>query len=179
LGSHIDTREGPSIRAHYHLEILRGLAVLAVLSAVVGVCSPACGQWNGGAAGQPWESLHAGVLEERRAGNLTRAAKLAEQALSLARKAFGDRAPQTVSILDNLALIYYKQSRYSEAEPLYREALQTRRALLGARHPDTLTSLNNLAILYMHQAAMARQSTSTGKCCGRGAWCWGPGTPTR
>ncbi|MEW6496782.1 MAG: tetratricopeptide repeat protein, partial [Cyanobacteriota bacterium] len=50
--------------------------------------------------------------------------------------------------LNNLALLYYAQGRYSEAEPLYLEALEWRKRLLGNHHIDVATTLNNLASLY-------------------------------
>ena len=53
--------------------------------------------------------------------------------------------------LNNLALLYNSQGRYSEAEPLYLQALELRKHLLGEDHPDVATSLNNLAGLYYSQ----------------------------
>jgi tetratricopeptide (TPR) repeat protein len=50
-----------------------------------------------------------------------------------------------------LALLYYSQGKYKEAEPLYQQALALRQKLLGDDHPDVATSLNNLAGLYKSQ----------------------------
>ncbi|BBD59672.1 hypothetical protein NIES2109_24610 [Nostoc sp. HK-01] len=55
------------------------------------------------------------------------------------------------SSLNNLALLYESQGRYSEAEPLYIQALSLYRKLLGEEHSDIATSLNNLAALYESQ----------------------------
>ncbi len=55
------------------------------------------------------------------------------------------------SSLNNLALLYSSQGRYTEAEPLYQEALSLSKKLLGQDHPDVATSLNNLALLYSSQ----------------------------
>ncbi|MDZ8087166.1 MAG: tetratricopeptide repeat protein, partial [Nostoc sp. DedQUE12b] len=52
---------------------------------------------------------------------------------------------------NNLALLYYSQGRYSEAEPFYIQALALWRKLLGEEHPSLATSLNNLALLYGSQ----------------------------
>ncbi|HBB30389.1 MAG TPA: kinesin, partial [Cyanobacteria bacterium UBA9273] len=60
----------------------------------------------------------------------------------------GENHPDVAGSLNNLALLYKSQGRYSEAEPLYRQALAMRQELLGQRHPDVATSLNNLALLY-------------------------------
>jgi tetratricopeptide (TPR) repeat protein/CHAT domain-containing protein len=105
-----------------------------------------------GAGQQQWQSLNARVLEALKAGNFTEGAtKLAEEALSVARKAFGDRAPQTLASLNNLAALYQFQGRNGEAEPLFREVLQVERTVLGPRNPSTLTGLNNLAVLYQNE----------------------------
>ena len=67
-------------------------------------------------------------------------------------KRFGADHPQVALALNNLAVLYYIQARYDEAEPLYRRALEGRQAKLGADHPHTLSTLNNLAIfLKQHQ----------------------------
>ncbi|HLC16466.1 MAG TPA: tetratricopeptide repeat protein, partial [Thermodesulfovibrionia bacterium] len=48
----------------------------------------------------------------------------------------------------NLAGLYTKTGRYSEAEPLYKRALAIDEKVLGQDHPDTATGFNNLAMLY-------------------------------
>ncbi|MHC5722447.1 MAG: tetratricopeptide repeat protein, partial [Nostoc sp.] len=53
--------------------------------------------------------------------------------------------------LNNLALLYNSQGRYSEAEPLLIQALTLTRKLVGEEHSDVATSLNNLALLYNSQ----------------------------
>jgi tetratricopeptide (TPR) repeat protein len=53
--------------------------------------------------------------------------------------------------LNNLALLYNNQGKYSEAEPLYLDALEMRKRLFTGDHPDVATSLNNLAVLYDNQ----------------------------
>ncbi|MBO0837004.1 MAG: tetratricopeptide repeat protein, partial [Actinobacteria bacterium] len=98
---------------------------------------------------QPWQSLNARVLEALKAGDYGEGpTKLAEQALSVARSVFGNRAPQTLASLSNLAVLYTHQARYRDAEPLLVQVLQAERATLGDRNPQTLTAFNNLAQLY-------------------------------
>jgi tetratricopeptide (TPR) repeat protein len=53
--------------------------------------------------------------------------------------------------LNNLALLYYAQGRYQEAEPLYVEALKIRRRFQRNYSPDVAATLNNLALLYYAQ----------------------------
>jgi CHAT domain-containing protein/tetratricopeptide (TPR) repeat protein len=55
------------------------------------------------------------------------------------------------SSLNNLALLYKNQGRYSEAEPLYKRSLAIREKALGLDHADTATALNNLGTLYRAQ----------------------------
>ena len=61
--------------------------------------------------------------------------------------------------LNNLAVLYKSQGRYSEAEPLYLQALELRKRLLGEDHPDVATSLNNLAVLYNSQGRYSESET--------------------
>ena len=59
--------------------------------------------------------------------------------------------PDTLSSINDLALLYSNQGKYAEAEPLYKEALAGRQKALGQEHPDTLSSINDLALLYYVQ----------------------------
>ncbi|MGF2037496.1 MAG: tetratricopeptide repeat protein, partial [Nostoc sp. CmiVER01] len=74
-----------------------------------------------------------------------------EKSLSAARERFTDEYPNVAISLNNLALLYYSQGRYSDAEPLFIEALSMKKRLLGNEHPDVAQSLNNLALLYESQ----------------------------
>ena len=49
--------------------------------------------------------------------------------------------------LNNLALLYYSQGRYDQAEPLYLQAFKIRQQVLGVDHPKTVTVRQNLAHL--------------------------------
>ncbi|WP_290599505.1 tetratricopeptide repeat protein [Anabaena sp. AL93] len=53
--------------------------------------------------------------------------------------------------LNKLALLYYSQGRYNDAEPLYLQSLDILKRQLGDDHPHVATSLNNLAALYKAQ----------------------------
>ncbi|MFM7881683.1 MAG: tetratricopeptide repeat protein, partial [Microcystis panniformis] len=67
------------------------------------------------------------------------------------KQLLGDNHPDVATSLNNLALLYSSQGRYTEAEPLYLQALDLRKQLLGDNHPHVATSLNNLAELYRSQ----------------------------
>ena len=55
------------------------------------------------------------------------------------------------NVLNELAMLYYAQGGYAEAEPLYKRSLKIRENKLGKYHPDVAESLNNLALLYESQ----------------------------
>ena len=74
------------------------------------------------------------------------------QALELRKRLLGDEHPDVATSLNNLALLYDSQGRYSEADPLLVQALELRKRLLREEHPHVAASLNNLAYLYSHLA---------------------------
>jgi tetratricopeptide (TPR) repeat protein len=92
-----------------------------------------------------WEALNRRVMEISGAGHAGEALPIAEQALTLAKTAFGPRDPRTLISMSNLAGMLREQGRFGEAELLLHETLQLRREALGLRNPDTLISVNNLA----------------------------------
>ena len=53
--------------------------------------------------------------------------------------------------LNNLALLYNAQGRYSEAEPLLVESLRMSKRLLRADHPNTVIVRRNLESLSNQQ----------------------------
>jgi hypothetical protein len=54
-------------------------------------------------------------------------------------------------VLNNLALVYFSQTRYGEAGPLHKRALEIWEKRYGSQHPQVATSLNNLGELYRAQ----------------------------
>jgi tetratricopeptide (TPR) repeat protein len=50
--------------------------------------------------------------------------------------------------LSNLAILYYEQGKYVEAELLYKRALAISEKALGKDHPEVATVLENMAVLY-------------------------------
>ncbi len=54
--------------------------------------------------------------------------------------------------LNNLALLYQDQGKYTEAEPLYERSLAIREKALGPEHPDVAASLENYAALLRRTA---------------------------
>jgi tetratricopeptide (TPR) repeat protein len=56
----------------------------------------------------------------------------------------GDDHLDVATSYNNLALVYFAQKRYTEAESLLRKCLKIRRDRLGNNHPDVIASLHNL-----------------------------------
>jgi tetratricopeptide (TPR) repeat protein len=50
-------------------------------------------------------------------------------------------------MLNNLALLYQAQGKYSEAEPLFKRALAIKEKALGPEHLSVATTLENYAAL--------------------------------
>jgi tetratricopeptide (TPR) repeat protein len=68
------------------------------------------------------------------------------EALAMRKRLLGCEHPDVAKSLNNLALLYRFQGRYSEAEPLFVEALAMSKLLLGDGHPQTATTARNLEI---------------------------------
>jgi hypothetical protein len=66
-------------------------------------------------------------------------------------RVLGEDPVGTLSVMNNLALVYKRLERCDEAEALYVKPLASRRKLLGNEHPQTLTTMNNLVTLYARQ----------------------------
>ena len=75
------------------------------------------------------------------------------------RETLGDRHPDTLRSISNMAMLLKAQRKLTEAEPLFREALAARRETLGDRHPDTLNSINNMAMLLEDQGKQEEAET--------------------
>ncbi|KAG8779521.1 hypothetical protein FRC12_024160 [Ceratobasidium sp. 428] len=84
-------------------------------------------------------------------GQWNEAEALQLQVLDATRQALGDLHPDTLAIMNNLALAYLDQGRWDEAEALNVQVLDARKQALGDLHSDTLTSMNNLALAYLDQ----------------------------
>ncbi len=68
--------------------------------------------------------------------------------MAIDEKALGPNHPDVAGDLNNLAVLYYTQGQYAQAEPLFKRALAIDEKALGPNHPDVATDLENLAALY-------------------------------
>ncbi len=80
-------------------------------------------------------------------GLYTEAEPLARQVLELRERLLGKGAPDTLTSMNNLALLLKEKGDHAGAEPLFRRALEGYERTLGKEHPHTLTSMNNLALV--------------------------------
>ena len=53
--------------------------------------------------------------------------------------------------MNNLALTFWNQGRWKDAEELDVRVMEMRKRVLGKEHPNTLTSMNNLAFTWKQQ----------------------------
>jgi tetratricopeptide (TPR) repeat protein len=100
-------------------------------------------------------NLYAERVKSGKSANRERELALAEeylnQAIDLLQTQFQQKEEALAYTLNKLALLYYSQGRYSEAEPLLLEALEMTKQLFIGDHLSISTSLNNLALLYDNQ----------------------------
>ncbi len=59
------------------------------------------------------------------------------------------------TILDNLAVVYRAQKKFTDAETLYKRAIPLWEQVAGPEDSDTATSINNLAALYYYERKYA------------------------
>ena len=81
-------------------------------------------------------------------GKYKQALPYAEKVYRMRQAVLGEKHPDTLRILSNLAIIYQEADRLDKALPLHEKAYQLRQAVLGEKHLDTLISLSNLASIY-------------------------------
>ena len=100
---------------------------------------------------QYWNEIIQQRNQAYQRGNYLQGIELSEKAYQYAVKKFGKNDKDTLTSINNLAVSYRKQGKYTEAELLYKHCLQLREKVLGQKHPDTIISINNLALLYYYQ----------------------------
>lgn len=66
------------------------------------------------------------------------------RSLAITEIQLGVDHPATAVGLNNLAVLYANQGRFTEAEPLLMQALAMRQQLLGDQHPDTVRTQQSL-----------------------------------
>ncbi|EWZ78201.1 hypothetical protein FOCG_17346 [Fusarium oxysporum f. sp. radicis-lycopersici 26381] len=69
----------------------------------------------------------------------------------LRRKVLGEKHPDTIRSMADLAATYHQQGRHDEDEEISVKVLDLRRQVLGEKHPDTIRSLADLGTTYHAQ----------------------------
>jgi CHAT domain-containing protein/exonuclease VII small subunit len=88
------------------------------------------------------------VVQYYQQGLFKKALPLAKKAWKKRKEILGEKHPETLISLNNLALIYKKLGSLSHALPLYEKGYRFSKEVLGEKHPNTLLILNNLAMIY-------------------------------
>jgi tetratricopeptide (TPR) repeat protein len=81
-------------------------------------------------------------------GSYEQAEPLLKDTLTLRKEVLGEKHPDTLTSMNNLAMLYYG---YEQSESLLKDTLALRTEVLGKTHPDTLITMSNLALLYKDQ----------------------------
>ena len=78
-------------------------------------------------------------------GRYGEAEPLYSQALEIRKGSLGDRHPDTVTSLNNLAMLYYAMNRFPEAAAMMAGVVDIFEEILGPDHPNTATVRKNWA----------------------------------
>ncbi len=113
---------------------------------LVGLVCLALWPAHASAQGGLWETYNNAGVKAYQQGNYPEAEKQLGAALKEAA-GFRPQDPRRATNLNNLALLYYNQGKYADAEPLYKRALAIVEKALGPEHPDVAKSLENYAAL--------------------------------
>ena len=97
-------------------------------------------------------------------GLFEKAATLNKRILDKKERTFGKRHPDTLTNMNNLAVVLESQGKYEEAERIHRQTLILSKSVLGKEHPDTLNSMNNLAYTLEGQGRAAEAISLMEKC---------------
>uniref|UniRef100_A0A0D2YIK3 DUF7779 domain-containing protein n=1 Tax=Fusarium oxysporum (strain Fo5176) TaxID=660025 RepID=A0A0D2YIK3_FUSOF len=94
---------------------------------------------------------HAVRVGEWAEGRYDEAQSICREVLEMRREVLGEKHPNTIRSMADLATTYHQQGRYAEAENICQEVLEMRRGVLRGKHPDTISSMADLAATYHQQ----------------------------
>ena len=94
-----------------------------------------------------WKQLNAQEVNAYQQGKYQQGIVFAEKAYHYALKHLGTEHPNTLTSINNLAMLYESQARYSEAEPLLKQALhRTRLYFINQTSPDQSTKIRGCGL---------------------------------
>jgi CHAT domain-containing protein/tetratricopeptide (TPR) repeat protein len=96
---------------------------------------------------EPVRKLLVAADAAEKKGDTAQAIVLHEERLPLLIALVGEDHLRTGISLNDLAVLYYNQGQYTQAEPLFKRVLAIRERALGPDHLDVAISLNNLALM--------------------------------
>ncbi|KAK6706715.1 hypothetical protein SNK05_010594 [Fusarium graminearum] len=67
------------------------------------------------------------------------------EVLEKRQRILGDEHPDTIRVMNNLAITLGNQGKLDEAASMMKEVLEKRQRILGDKHPDTISAMSNLA----------------------------------
>jgi tetratricopeptide (TPR) repeat protein len=79
---------------------------------------------------------------------------LQKQALGMRRKLLGDEHPETAASLNNLALLFRQEGKWTEAEGAERESLAIQTKLNGRESLPAATALSNLGLVLLDEGKL-------------------------
>ena len=82
-----------------------------------------------------------------------------EQAYRIQNEELGQENAETLSTMEALASVYWRQARYDKAEELFNKTVEGRKKLSGPEDPNTLYAMNGLAVLYFSQGRYQEANT--------------------
>jgi tetratricopeptide (TPR) repeat protein/tRNA A-37 threonylcarbamoyl transferase component Bud32 len=80
--------------------------------------------------------------------------KLLTRALDLRRHSLGENDPDTLTSMNNLALLWLRQRKFQQAQGLFSKALSIEERTLSEENPITLMTMNDLATTYVDQVGL-------------------------
>ncbi|KAM0139051.1 hypothetical protein ACHAP3_003319 [Botrytis cinerea] len=84
-------------------------------------------------------------------GHSEKAEQLEIEVLALRKEVLGEKHPDTITAMENLASTWWQQGHYEKAEQLEIEVLALQKEVLGEKHPDTITAMASLASTWRRQ----------------------------
>lgn len=104
-----------------------------------------------------WETLNQQARDFSNKREYDRAVVIAEKALEIAKQsAYLSEAGAVGISLSSLAVGYYSQAKYAQAEPLFQSALNMYEKKLGPDNTTVAALINNLGSVHEHQGHVAQ-----------------------
>ncbi|MCC6230641.1 MAG: serine/threonine protein kinase [Phycisphaerales bacterium] len=98
-----------------------------------------------------WRARHGNPTPEVRSTLLESARVLGEQALAARERVLGPEHHETMTSVNNLAVVYFELGRVKESEALRRRDLEVSIRTLGEEHPDSITTQANFGAFLLKQ----------------------------